>query len=83
VIAGDILEYLKEPKAALQECIRIASKTVAATFAISPEVAGRPGLWLFEPQDPWRLLAGTDLKLHHLKEGKLLLAFAGIPEAKK
>lgn len=78
VIAGDILEYLKDPRAALRECIRIASKTVAATFAISPEVAGRPGLWLFEPQDPWKLLAGTDIKLHHLKEGKLLLAFAGV-----
>ena len=80
VIAGDILHYLKDPKAALEECIRIASRQVAVTFALSPETAGRPGLWLFEPQDPWKLLAGTDLRVHHLREGKLLLAFAGIKE---
>jgi 2-polyprenyl-3-methyl-5-hydroxy-6-metoxy-1,4-benzoquinol methylase len=75
VFLAEILEYLDDPQAALDEAARVGRRFLAATFPIHRDLITSAQHWLFEPTDPWRMMPGR-VRIHHLKESRLLLAFS-------
>jgi len=86
VICSEVLEHLENPTSAILECRRIVKSNglIVATFPIHPELLADHHRWIFEPKDAWDLFnvgAGqkprpNSMKVHHLREGKLIVAIA-------
>jgi 2-polyprenyl-3-methyl-5-hydroxy-6-metoxy-1,4-benzoquinol methylase len=79
VICSEVLEHLQNPKQAAREAGRVAGAVLFTTLPAHPELLSSSHRWLFESLDPWRFIPHVSA-VHHLREGKLLLAVSKFPK---